>query len=118
MKKGDYTQIHGHPCEIVSLSTAKNGKHQKVKIVIEAVNIFTREKHEELFPAHSCVWEPKVKQIDMNIHNYYDDGFDLLDENGKVWKKIQADEAQMETAEELIEKYYKSFVKVIVLCAP
>ncbi|CAF9933934.1 MAG: Eukaryotic translation initiation factor 5A [Heterodermia speciosa] len=60
LRKGGYILIKTHPCKISSLSTSKPGKHGHAKLSLEAYDIFTHKKYEELSPAHANVEVPVV----------------------------------------------------------
>ncbi|KAL8786250.1 MAG: hypothetical protein Q9195_008306 [Heterodermia aff. obscurata] len=60
LRKGGHVLIKGHPCKISALTTSKQGKHGHAKIALEAYDIFTHKKYEELSPAHANVDVPVV----------------------------------------------------------
>ena len=46
LKKGDLVMIKGKPCRVVSMATAKTGKHGSAKAMITGIDIFTAQKVE------------------------------------------------------------------------
>ena len=49
LKKGDLCMLKGHPCKVVSFSTAKVGKHGSAKAMITGIDIFSASKYETTF---------------------------------------------------------------------
>ena len=60
LRKGGFVLMKGHPCKISHMSTSKPGKHGHAKVTLEAYDIFTHKKYEEISPAHANVDVPIV----------------------------------------------------------
>ena len=60
LRKGGFILMKGHPCKISHMSTSKPGKHGHAKVALEAYDIFTHKKYEEISPAHANVDVPIV----------------------------------------------------------
>merc|ERR1711874_118250 len=63
-KKGTYVVVDGtRPCKVVSLTTAKVGKHGSAKGKVVAQDIFDGSKHEVLGPVSMQVQVPEVTRV-------------------------------------------------------
>ena len=62
LKKGDLVMIKGHPCKVVSFSTAKTGKHGSAKAMVSGIDIFSSNKYECTFSTGDNVDAPVCKR--------------------------------------------------------
>lgn len=62
MKEGGYIVIDDEPCEIVSISVSKSGKHGAAKARIEAIGIFDGQKRSIVQPVTAKVYVPIVER--------------------------------------------------------
>ena len=93
LKKGDLVMIKGHPCKVVSFSTAKTGKHGSAKAMITGIDIFTSNKYECTFSTGDNVDAPVMKRKEYTVINIEDDGFlSLMDEAGEIKEDIKLPE--------------------------
>jgi len=93
LKKGDLVMIKGHPCKVVSFSTAKVGKHGSAKAMITGIDIFTSNKYECTFSTGDNVDAPLMKRIEYTLINIEDDGFvSLMDDNGNMKEDLKLPE--------------------------
>ena len=60
LKEGRYMNIEDEPCQIISISTSKPGKHGEAKARIEAVGIFDGSKRSVTFPVKHKVQVPII----------------------------------------------------------
>ncbi len=60
LKKGSYVVIDGEPCEVLSVSKSKPGKHGAAKIRVDARGIFDETRRSKIFPAGASVEIPIV----------------------------------------------------------
>ncbi len=82
--------IKGHPCKVVSFSTAKTGKHGSAKAMVSGIDIFSSNKYECTFSTGDNVDAPLVKRIEYTLINIDDDGFmSLMDETGEIKEDLQ-----------------------------
>ena len=90
LKKGDLVMIKGHPCKVVSFSTAKVGKHGSAKAMITGIDIFSSSKYECTFSTGDNVDAPLVKRQEFTLINIDEDGFcSLMSDNGDVKEDLQ-----------------------------
>jgi len=90
LRKNGYVMIKERPCKIVELSTSKTGKHGHAKVHITALDIFTRERHEDLVPATHNMDVPHVSRKDYQLTEIDEDGFaELMDDVGDVKKDLK-----------------------------
>ncbi len=62
LKEGGYIVIDDEPCEIVSISVSKSGKHGAAKARIEAIGIFDGQKRSIVQPVTAKVYVPIVER--------------------------------------------------------
>ncbi len=62
LKEGGYVIIDDEPCEIVSMSVSKPGKHGAAKARIDAIGIFDGQKRSIVQPVTAKVYVPIVER--------------------------------------------------------
>ena len=62
LKEGGYIIIDEEPCEIVSITVSKSGKHGAAKARIEAIGIFDGQKRSIVQPVTAKVYVPIVER--------------------------------------------------------
>ena len=67
LKKGDLCMIKGHPCKVVSFSTAKVGKHGSAKAMVTGIDIFTSNKYEATFSTGDMIDAPLTKRVEYTL---------------------------------------------------
>ncbi len=60
LKEGRYMNIDEEPCQIISISTSKPGKHGEAKARIEAIGIFDGAKRSVTYPVKHKVQVPII----------------------------------------------------------
>ena len=82
--------IKGHPCKVVSFSTAKTGKHGAAKAMVTGIDIFTSNKYECTFGSGDNVDAPLVVRKEFTLINIDDEGFmSLMDESGTMKEDLK-----------------------------
>ena len=82
--------IKGHPCKVVSFSTAKTGKHGAAKAMVTGIDIFTSNKYECTFGSGDNVDAPLVVRREYTLINIDDEGFmSLMDETGTMKEDLK-----------------------------
>ena len=82
--------IKGHPCKVVSFSTAKTGKHGAAKAMVTGIDIFTSNKYECTFGSGDNVDAPLVVRKEYTLINIDDEGFMcLMDETGTMKEDLK-----------------------------
>ena len=85
--------IKGHPCKVVSFSTAKTGKHGAAKAMVTGIDIFTSNKYECTFSTGDNVDAPVVVRKEYTLINIDDEGFmSLMDETGTMKEDLKVPE--------------------------
>jgi len=85
--------IKGHPCKVVSFSTAKTGKHGSAKAMVTGIDIFTSSKYECTFSTGDNVDAPVMKRVEYTLINIEEDGFvSLMNEAGDVKEDLKLPE--------------------------
>jgi translation initiation factor 5A len=62
LKEGGYVVIDDEPCEIVSMSVSKPGKHGAAKARIDAIGIFDKQKRSIVQPVTAKIYIPIVER--------------------------------------------------------
>ncbi len=62
LKEGGYVIIDDEPCEIVSMSVSKPGKHGAAKARIDAIGIFDKQKRSIVQPVTAKIYVPIVER--------------------------------------------------------
>jgi translation initiation factor 5A len=95
LKKGDLVMIKGHPCKVVSFSTAKTGKHGSAKAMVSGIDIFTSNKYECTFSTGDNVDAPVMKRLEYTLVNIEDDGFvALMNDAGEMKEDLKLPEEE------------------------
>ena len=106
LKKGSLVMIKGHPCKVVSFSTAKTGKHGSAKAMITGIDIFTSNKYECTFSTGENVDAPVLVRKEYSLINIDEDGFvSLMDPSGDVKEdlKLPTDEWLKDVSDKIKE---------------
>ena len=95
LKKGDLVMIKGHPCKVVSFSTAKTGKHGSAKAMVTGIDIFSSNKYECTFSTSDNVDAPVVKRVEYSLINIDDEGFaTLMTDSGDIKEDLKLPEEE------------------------
>ena len=62
LREGGYVVIDDEPCEIVSMSVSKPGKHGAAKARIDAIGIFDKQKRSIVQPVTAKIYIPIVER--------------------------------------------------------
>jgi translation initiation factor 5A len=85
--------IKGHPCKVVSFSTAKTGKHGAAKAMVTGIDIFTSSKYECTFSTSDNVDAPVVTKKEFTLLSIDDEGFmQLMNEMGEIKEDLKIPE--------------------------
>jgi len=79
LKEGGYIVIDDEPCEIVSISVSKPGKHGAAKARIEAIGIFDGQKRSIVQPVTAKVYVPIVERKRAQVISVMGDVVQLMD---------------------------------------
>ncbi len=79
LKKGSYIILDGEPCEVLSISKSKPGKHGAAKVRIEARGIFDGSRRSKIFPANALIEIPIVDKKTAQVINVYSNTVQLMD---------------------------------------
>ena len=85
--------IKGHPCKVVSFSTAKTGKHGAAKAMVTGIDIFSSGKYECTFSTSDNVDAPVVTKKEYTLLSIDDEGFmQLMNEIGEIKEDLKIPE--------------------------
>ncbi len=79
LKEGGYIVIDDEPCEIVSISVSKPGKHGAAKARIDAIGIFDGQKRSIVQPVTAKVYVPIVERKRAQVISVMGDVVQLMD---------------------------------------
>ena len=103
LKLGSLVMIKGHPCKVVSFSTAKTGKHGAAKAMVTGIDIFTAQKYECTFSTGDMVDAPVVTKTDYTLINIDEDGYmSLMNDRGEIKADLRLPED--EWLKEVVER--------------
>ena len=82
--------IKGHPCKVVSFSTAKTGKHGAAKAMVTGIDIFTSNKYECTFSTSDNVDAPLIDRKEYTLNFIDDEGFmSLMNDCGEIKEDLK-----------------------------
>ena len=85
--------IKGHPCKVVSFSTAKTGKHGSAKAMVTGIDIFSSSKYECTFSTGDNVDAPVMVRKEYTLINIEEDGYvSLMNDAGEVKEDLKIPE--------------------------
>ncbi|WP_457550068.1 translation initiation factor IF-5A [Archaeoglobus sp.] len=79
LKEGGYIVIDDEPCEIVSISVSKSGKHGAAKARIDAIGLFDGQKRSIVQPVTAKVYVPIVERKRAQVLSVVGDVAQLMD---------------------------------------
>ncbi len=79
LREGGYIVIDEEPCEIVSISVSKPGKHGAAKARIDAIGIFDGQKRSIVQPVTAKVYIPIVERKRAQVISVSGDVAQLMD---------------------------------------
>lgn len=95
LKMGSLVMIKGHPCKVVSFSTAKTGKHGAAKAMVTGIDIFSSSKYECTFSTSDNVDAPIVQRKEFTLNFVDDEGFmSLMNESGDIKEDLKLPEEE------------------------
>lgn len=95
LKIGSLVMIKGHPCKVVSFSTAKTGKHGAAKAMVTGIDIFSSSKYECTFSTSDNVDAPLVERKEFTLNFIDDEGFmSLMNESGDMKEDLKLPEEE------------------------
>lgn len=93
LKIGSLVMIKGHPCKVVSFSTAKTGKHGAAKAMVTGIDIFSSNKYECTFSTGDNVDSPVVDRKEYTLLTIDDEGYmSLLKDDGDIKEDLKLPE--------------------------
>ncbi len=79
LREGGYIVIDDEPCEIISISVSKPGKHGAAKARIDAIGIFDGQKRSIVQPVTAKIYVPIVERKRAQIISVSGDTAQLMD---------------------------------------
>ncbi|MDI9642543.1 MAG: translation initiation factor IF-5A [Archaeoglobaceae archaeon] len=79
LREGGYVVIDEEPCEIISISVSKPGKHGAAKARIDAIGIFDSQKRSIVEPVTAKIYIPMVERKRAQVLSIAKDNAQLMD---------------------------------------
>lgn len=79
LREGGYIVIDDEPCEIISISVSKPGKHGAAKARIDAIGIFDSQKRSIVEPVTAKIYIPMVERKRAQVLSIAKDNAQLMD---------------------------------------
>ncbi|MEM2727069.1 MAG: translation initiation factor IF-5A [Archaeoglobaceae archaeon] len=79
LREGGYVVIDDEPCEIISISVSKPGKHGAAKARIDAIGIFDLQKRSIVEPVTAKIYIPMVERKRAQVLSIAKDNAQLMD---------------------------------------
>lgn len=79
LKVGKFVMIDGEPCKIVSIQTAKTGKHGSAKARVEGMGILDNQKRSFVSPAEASVDIPIIDHETAQVLAFIGSSVQLMD---------------------------------------
>ena len=120
LKIGSLVMIKGHPCKVVSFSTAKTGKHGAAKAMVTGIDIFSSQKYECTFSTSENVDAPVVQRKEYTLNFIDDEGFmSLMTDSGELKEDLKLPEEEWlkdvtERCRQILEEGKKECVVSVV----
>lgn len=79
LREGGYVVIDDEPCEIISISVSKPGKHGAAKARIDAIGIFDSQKRSIVEPVTAKIYIPMVERKRAQVLSIVKESAQLMD---------------------------------------
>ncbi|MEA2070987.1 MAG: translation initiation factor IF-5A [Asgard group archaeon] len=104
IKKGSYIIVDDEPCEVLSLSHSKTGKHGHAKIRMQVVGLFDKKKRSPVMPSTAKVQVPIIDKRNAQVITKQGDELSVMDKETYETLTIPAprDEEMNQKLDEII----------------
>lgn len=79
LKVGKFVMIEGEPCKVMSIQTAKTGKHGSAKARVEGIGILNNQKRSFVSPAESKIEVPIMERKSAQVLAFMGNVVQLMD---------------------------------------
>lgn len=79
LKVGKFVMIEGEPCKVMSIQTAKTGKHGSAKARVEGIGILNNHKRSFVSPAESKIEVPIMERKSAQVLAFMGNVVQLMD---------------------------------------
>ena len=103
LKEGGYVVIDDEPCEIVSMSVSKPGKHGAAKARIDAIGIFDKQKRSIVQPVTAKIYIPIVERKRAQVISVVNQVAQLMDlETYETFELTVPEGMELEPGKEIV----------------
>ena len=79
LKEGKYVIIDDEPCQIMSITTSKPGKHGAAKARLEGIGVFDSQKRTAVHPVTAKIYVPIIERKSGQVLALMDDTAQIMD---------------------------------------
>lgn len=79
LREGKFVVIDGEPCKVMSIQTAKTGKHGSAKARVDAIGLFDGQKRSLVSPNEASCEVPLIEKRSVQVIAFMGDKVQLMD---------------------------------------
>lgn len=79
LREGKFVVIDGEPCKVMSIQTAKTGKHGSAKARVDAIGLFDGQKRSLVSPVEANCEVPLIEKRSVQVIAFMGDKVQLMD---------------------------------------
>ena len=116
LKEGKYVIIDEEPCQIMSITTSKPGKHGAAKARLEGIGVFDSQKRTAVHPVTTKIYVPIIERKSGQVLALMDDTAQIMDleDYSTIEIKIPPDmKERIEPGKEIPFLHYEGKYKIV-----
>jgi translation initiation factor 5A len=116
LKEGKYVIIDDEPCQIMSITTSKPGKHGAAKARMEGIGVFDSQKRTAVHPVTTKIYVPIIKRKSGQVLALMGDTAQIMDleDYSTIELKIPEDmQDRIEPGKEMPFLHYEGKYKIV-----
>jgi translation initiation factor 5A len=116
LKEGKYVIIDDEPCQIMSITTSKPGKHGAAKARMEGIGVFDSQKRTAVHPVTTKIYVPIIKRKSGQVLALMGDTAQIMDleDYSTIELKIPVEmQDRIEPGKEIPFLHYEGKYKIV-----
>jgi translation initiation factor 5A len=116
LKEGKYVIIDDEPCQIMSITTSKPGKHGAAKARMEGIGVFDSQKRTAVHPVTTKIYVPIIKRKSGQVLALIGDTAQIMDleDYSTIELKISEEmQDRIEPGKEIPFLHYEGKYKIV-----